>query len=116
MDVVVVIFRFLHLLGFAAVFGGLVMQLGRQQWDVNSAMLHGSLFQLVTGLVLLFTQLSDVDHMKVGVKLLLLLGLLVFFFLKRRSGLSKAGFVSSLAAVVVIVGIAVFWGGFAAGA
>lgn len=42
----------LHLIGFASLFGGLLVQLRIREPEVNAAMLHGSYTMLVTGLAL----------------------------------------------------------------
>ena len=41
-----------HLIGFAALFGGFLIQLRSKEPEVNAAMLHGSLTLLITGLAL----------------------------------------------------------------
>lgn len=111
MAIAVLIFRFLHLIGFASVFGGLFAQIKQPEKRVNAAMLHGGFTQVVTGIVLFFLQLSDVDHIKLGIKFVLLIGLLVIFLVNRSRELSKAAYFGSLALVLVITAIAVFWGG-----
>jgi len=42
----------LHLIGFAALFGGILVQIRMREPEVNAAMLHGSYTMLVTGLAL----------------------------------------------------------------
>ncbi|QGN35149.1 hypothetical protein [Microlunatus sp. Gsoil 973] len=42
----------LHLIGFAALFGGILVQIRVREPEVNAAMLHGSYTMLVTGLAL----------------------------------------------------------------
>jgi hypothetical protein len=42
----------LHLIGFAALFGGILSQARVREPEVNAAMLHGSYTMLVTGLAL----------------------------------------------------------------
>jgi hypothetical protein len=67
---------FLHIIGLAALFGGLFVQIKSDPRVVNNAMLHGILTQLVTGLLLvgvLEGSDADVNHAKVGVKLLVAL-------------------------------------------
>ena len=44
----------LHLIGFAALFGGVLVQLRSKEPEVNAAMLHGSLTLLITGLALVW--------------------------------------------------------------
>jgi len=42
----------LHLVGFAALFGGILIQVRATEPEVNAAMVHGSYTMLVTGLAL----------------------------------------------------------------
>ncbi|GAB3914990.1 hypothetical protein GCM10011575_40320 [Microlunatus endophyticus] len=42
----------LHLIGFAALFGGILVQIRVREPEINAAMLHGSYTMLVTGLAL----------------------------------------------------------------
>jgi hypothetical protein len=111
MTVVVLVFRFLHLLGFASVFGGLFTQIKQSEKQVNAAMLHGALTQVVTGIVLFVLELSEIDHMQIGIKFVLLIGLLVLFVVNRKRTLSSLAYLTSLGLVVVITAVAVFWGG-----
>ena len=61
----------LHLIGFAALLGGLLVQLRAKEPEVNAAMLHGSLTLLITGLALVW--LSEigpdpVNYVKIAIK------------------------------------------------
>ena len=61
----------LHLIGFAALLGGLLVQLRAKEPEVNAAMLHGSLTLLITGLALVW--LSEigpdpVNYFKIAIK------------------------------------------------
>ncbi len=61
----------LHLLGFAALFGGAVVQLRSREPLVNGAMLHGTLLALVSGLALVgldVVEEVDLDAARLGVK------------------------------------------------
>jgi hypothetical protein len=113
MDLARDILVFLHLIGMAAVFGGLFVQLRADPRVVNSAMVHGILTQLVTGLLLvglLEADDADVDHAKVGVKLVVALAIAVLVFVHRRRGALSAGiFFTLLGLTVLNVGVAVFW-------
>lgn len=91
MEILRDVFLLLHLVGFAALFGGAFVQLRSDRRVVNAAMLHGSLTQLVTGLVLVGTaemraMSSDmqVNHLKIGVKVLVLLVILVLVLTGRK--------------------------------
>ncbi len=104
---------FLHLLGMASLFGGLFVQVRSDPRMVNNAILHGILTQIVTGLLLvgvLEGGEEDVDHAKVGVKLLvaLVIGALVLVN-RKRPALSTATYLGLLGLTVLNVGVAVFW-------
>jgi hypothetical protein len=105
---------FLHLIGMAALFGGLFVQLKAAPRVVNAAMLHGILTQLVTGLLLVGLLESDeavvVDHPKIGVKLVVALAIGVLVWVNRRKPeLPQGLFFGLLGLTVLNVGIAVFW-------
>src|SRR5688500_2984555 len=73
MDILHEILVFLHLIGFAALFGGLFVQLRSDARVVNAAMFHGILTQVLTGLLIvgvLEGMDEGPDNVKVGVKLL----------------------------------------------
>lgn len=77
----------LHLVGFAALFGGAFVQLKGPTRLVNAAMVHGALTQLVTGLLLVgLAEMGDapVNHLKVGIKLAVLVVIAVLVFTNRR--------------------------------
>lgn len=52
MELVDQIVLLLHLIGFAALFGGILVQTRVREPEVNAAMLHGSYTMLVTGVAL----------------------------------------------------------------
>lgn len=107
------IFLFIHLLGFAALFGGLLVQLSAPVKAVNAAMRDGAGTAFVAGLALvgvLEADDVDVNHAKIGVKLLIglvVLGLVMANVRKER--ISNAVFGTILGLTVVNVGVAVFW-------
>jgi len=60
-----------HLVGFAALFGGAFVQIRDEVVVVNAAMLHGALTQVVSGILLvgvLEGRDVEVDHTKVAIK------------------------------------------------
>ena len=112
MDVAAQIFLFIHLVGFAALFGGLFVQVRSNPRVVNNAILHGVLTQLVSGLVLfglLEAMDTQPDHMKYGVKLLVVLVIAVLAFINRRRTLSSPTFLAMALLTLLNVGVAVFW-------
>jgi len=61
----------LHLIGFAALLGGLLVQLRAKEPEVNAAMLHGSLTLLITGLALVWLEEIGPDplnYFKIAIK------------------------------------------------
>ena len=76
----------LHLIGFAALFGGILVQLRSKEPEVNAAMLHGSLTLLITGLALVTLQElgpDAVNYIKIAIKLTIT-ALLVLLVVKNR--------------------------------
>lgn len=104
---------FLHLLGFAALFGGLVVQLGDDEKRVNSAMRDGVGTAFLAGLLLvgvLEADDGDVNHAKVGVKFAIGLVILVLVMANlRKPSIPNGLYYGLLALTVANVGVAVFW-------
>jgi hypothetical protein len=62
----------LHLIGFAALLGGVLVQLRSKEPEVNAAMLHGSLTLLITGIALVVLEEigpGSVNYAKVAIEL-----------------------------------------------
>ena len=103
----------LHFVGLASLLGGFLVQISSSPRTVNSAMLHGALTQLVTGVLLIGTlQASDesVDNAKFGVKLVVLLVILGLVVVNRKkAAVSNAvwGAIGGLTLLNIV--IAVFW-------
>lgn len=86
-EVVQHIVLLLHLIGFASLFGGFLVQMKSQEPEVNAAMLHGSYTMLVTGLALVaFAEIGPdpVNHVKIGIKLLVAVIITVLVIVNRR--------------------------------
>jgi Na+-translocating ferredoxin:NAD+ oxidoreductase RnfD subunit len=105
---------FFHFIGLAALFGGLFVQIKAEPRVVNNAMFHGILTQLVTGLALVGVLEGmpdeDVNHAKIGVKLVvaLVIGALVVVNRKKRV-LPNGLYFALLGLTVLNIGVAVFW-------
>lgn len=103
----------IHLLGWAALFGGLVVQVGAAEKSVNSAMRDGVGTAFVLGLALvgvLEAGDEDVNHAKVGVKLVIGLVLLVLVMANLRKDRIPPGlWLGMIALVVANVSVAVLW-------
>lgn len=77
----------LHLIGFAAIFGGALVQVRSAEPEINMAMLHGSYFQVLTGIVLVvFAEFGPdpVNHIKIAIKLLVAVAIAVLVIINRR--------------------------------
>lgn len=107
----------LHFFGLASLLGGLLVQMSaRDGRVVNMAMLHGALTQVVTGLAMVgmaeaISSLDkDIDHAKIGVKLLVALVITVLCWInRRRPSIADGMFFALLGLTTVNVVIAVFW-------
>ncbi|MDO5676303.1 MAG: hypothetical protein Q4G35_02210 [Propionibacteriaceae bacterium] len=108
------IFLLFHFIGFAALFGGAFAQLKGAKRIINPAMWHGALTMLVSGLLLvtsleLFTD-GPVNHMKVGIKLLVLIVIFVLVLMnKKKNPVPDGAFWGIFALTLLNAGIAVFW-------
>ena len=113
MEIVRQLVLFLHLVGLAALFGGLFVQLKAEPRMVNNAMLHGILTMLVTGLLsvgILEGGGATVDNTKIAVKLViaLVIGVLVFAN-RKKPALPNGLFFGLMGLTLVNIAVAVFW-------
>ena len=113
MDFVRDVLLFIHLVGFASLFGGAFVQVRDEVKVVNSAMLHGALTQVVTGLLLVGViegQDDPIDNTKVAVKLAVALVVAVLCWVNRRKESLPNGLFLGVALLTLLnAGIAVFW-------
>lgn len=113
MDTLQLVLLFLHILGFAALIGGLLVQMGAGEKVVNSAMRDGAGTAFVAGLLLvgvLEAGDGDVNHAKIGAKLvvgLIILGLVMANLRKPR--IPEGLFYGLVALSVLNVALAIFW-------
>ncbi len=103
----------LHLVGFAALFGGAFVQLKASPRVVNRAMLHGAYTQVVTGLLLVgIAEMGDgsVNHAKIAVKTLVLAAILVLVLINRkRDAVPNGAFWAIFGLTLANAAVAVFW-------
>ena len=113
MDLLRDVLVLVHLLGFASLLGGALVQLRDADQVVNSAMLHGALTQVVSGLLLVGViegQDDPLDHTKVAVKLGIGLVVAVLCWVNRRKPSVPSGLFGAIVLMTVsAVGVAVFW-------
>ena len=103
---------FLHILGLAGIIAGFLMQLMTGAPKATKVLLHSSLFQLVTGVLLVgvaeMTNVAEMDHMKMGVKLAVVLAIVVLGIMNVRNPARNLAIAAGVLAIVNIA-LAVFW-------
>ncbi len=116
MDILIHLFVGLHIIGIAALLGGFLTQMkamGQGKARFGPAMLHGALTMLVTGLALYRLAEAngqDINAVKIGVKLALLIVILALVYVKRdEETVSKTAFGVVGTLTVANIFIAVLW-------
>ncbi|GAA2098131.1 hypothetical protein GCM10009841_10950 [Microlunatus panaciterrae] len=113
MEIVQQILVLVHLVGFASLFGGFLVQMRTAHPEVNPAMLHGALTQLASGLVLVvLLEVGDepVNHVKIGIKLLVTLAITVLVVKNRKFESIPRGLWALLGALTLLnAALAVLW-------
>jgi hypothetical protein len=103
----------IHLLGFAALFGGLLIQARQPEKSVNGLMRDGAGTAFVAGLLLVGVLEADdqsVDHAKIAVKSLIGLAILVLVMANlRKERIAQGLWLLLLLLTVANVCVAVFW-------
>lgn len=92
MQIVASLLVILHFVGLASLLGGFLVQtkaIAGGTGKVVPAMVHGAMTQLVTGIALValyqLADLHDVNNMKIGVKLLVVIIITVLVFMFRKA-------------------------------
>ena len=109
METVRLVLLVIHILGFAALFGGLVVQAREPQKSVNGAMRDGAGTAFLAGLLLVGVIEAgdgDLDHAKIGVKFAIGLVILVLVMANTRKPRIPQGLYAGLL-VLTVVNIAV---------
>jgi FtsH-binding integral membrane protein len=113
METLRLVLLFLHVLGYAALIGGLLAQARTPEKSVNAAMRDGVGTAFVTGLLLvgvLEAGDGDVDHAKIAVKFAVGLVLLVLVMANtRKERIPQGLWLGLLVLAVANVAVAVFW-------
>lgn len=114
MEAVRLVLRYAHLIGFALLLGGAVMQYLSGRLRINPAMLWGSIVQVVTGLALSAPLRGGGDAepspVKLGVKLLLAVLIFVMVFVPRkRADVARGHFLGIAALTLLNAAVATFW-------
>ncbi|GAA4906658.1 hypothetical protein LX16_3325 [Stackebrandtia albiflava] len=116
MELIHLILRYLHLIGFGLLIGGWLTAYLSRRLKVNPAMLWGAVVQVVTGILLSapLDRAEDAmpDGMKLGVKALLAILIFVMVWVphwKKRESSSKGHFLAIGGLILVTAGVGVFW-------
>jgi hypothetical protein len=113
METLRLVLLFLHILGFAALIGGLLVQLKGPERAVNAAMRDGAGTAFLAGLLLvgvLEADDADVDNAKIGVKFAIGLVVLVLVMANlRKPRIPNGLYYGLLALTLANIAVAVFW-------
>jgi len=114
METVRLVLLFVHILGWAALFGGLVVQGRSEPKRVNAAIRDGAGTAFLTGLALVGViqggDLGEVNNTKVAVKLAIGLVLLVLVMANvRKERIPQGLWAGLLVLTAVNIAVAVFW-------
>ena len=108
-EVIVDVLLFLHFLGLAVLFGGLMVQRTPNLGAARSLVIGGAIAQLVTGIGLLAVLMADANQQKATVKLVLAAVILGVALYRRKRPLNPASWATMVGFTVVNLGLAVFW-------
>ena len=113
METVRLVLLVIHILGFAALFGGLVVQAREPHKSVNAAMRDGVGTAFLAGILLvgvIEADDGDLNQAKVGVKFAIGLVILVLVMANMRKPSIPQGLYVGLTALTVInIAVAVMW-------
>jgi hypothetical protein len=112
-EALLLILRYIHLVGFALLFGGAVAQYLTGTLRINQAMLWGSITQLASGVALSAPLRGDDPEppvAKIVVKLVLALMIFVMvFFSRRRDQVNRGHFLAVIGLTLVTAAVGTFW-------
>lgn len=112
MNIVKAIFLALHMIGLVGLLATLIVALRKPIKKLSSGTLHSAWLQLVSGFVLAGIESGDenFNHVKIGIKLLILIAILVLGYRNVKKDSVSSTFLSSMLGLVilnVIVAVAV---------
>ena len=103
----------LHLIGFAALLGGFLIQLRAKEPEVNASMLNGSFILLLTGLALVVVEElapEPVNHVKIAIKLIITMVIVVLVAKNRKFATIPRGLWGLIGGLMIANGaLAVLW-------
>jgi hypothetical protein len=112
METLRLVLLFVHILGYAALLGGLLVQVRDDTKRVNSLMRDGSGTAFLAGLLLVgvLESLGSPDHAKIGVKFAIGLIILVLVMVNmRKPSIPQGLYFGLLVLTVANIAVAVFW-------
>ncbi|GAA1925735.1 hypothetical protein [Nocardioides hwasunensis] len=112
METLRLVLLFLHILGFAALLGGLLVQVREDVKSVNPLMRDGAGTAFLAGLLLvgvLEAGDGEVNHAKIGVKFAIGLVILVLVMVNmRKPSIPQGLYLGLLALTIINIAVAVF--------
>lgn len=116
MEALRLILRYAHLVGFALLLGGAIVQYISGKLRINPAMLWGSIIQVLTGLALSAPLRGGGDDepapAKLAVKLVLAVLIFIMVFIpwrRRREAVARGHFIGIIALTLINAAVATFW-------
>jgi hypothetical protein len=112
METLRLVLLFVHILGYAALLGGLLVQVRDDTKRVNPLMRDGSGTAFLAGLLLVgvLESLGSPDHAKIGVKFAIGLIILVLVMVNmRKPSIPQGLYFGLLVLTVANIAVAVFW-------
>jgi hypothetical protein len=112
MEALRLVLLYIHLIGFALLLGGGIVQYLTGRLRINAAMLWGAVIQLIsgTGLAAPLRDGNEPDPAKLVTKFLISLLIFVMVFVPRkRESVAKGHFLAIVALTLINAAVAVFW-------
>ena len=112
METLRLVLLFVHVLGFAALLGGLLVQVREETKVVNPLMRDGIGTAFLAGLLLVgvLESLGSPDHAKIGVKFAIGLVILVLVMVNmRKPSIPQGLYFGLLVLTIANIAVAVFW-------
>jgi hypothetical protein len=112
-EILRLVLRYAHLIGFALLLGGAVMQYLSGRLRINQTMLWGAGIQLVTGIALSAPLRGDAPEpapAKLAVKLVIAVLIAIMVWVpRRRHEVSRGHFAAIVGLVLLNAAVATFW-------
>ena len=102
-----------HLIGFAALFGGFLIQIRSKEPEVNASMLNGSFTLLITGVALVVLEEigpGPVNHVEIAIKLMITAVIVVLVAKNRKFATIPRGLWGLIGGLTIAnAALAVLW-------